>query len=331
MAEVKGKKQNLWKKHRMAILFLAPALLALFFLLLVPLLQAIWISLLDLNKSTLDQFLSSPFIGMRNYIEVAFSKSSAVHQGLWDAIRNTVIYTFFVIVGTVVFGLGGALLINRKFKGNALARSLIMLSWVVPSYVVGMWWGFMWQQEEGIINIFLFDIVHLDVWSSWFGVHWEYNQLGELLKPRWLTGENTIWAIIIPSIWRLWPFAMLLFYYALKSIPKEIYEAAEIDGSTKIERFFHITLPLLRPIIALVVLYGVISNVYSFNIITMMFGNGAGLPGRYGDLILPNIFRNVFGVWDFGMGAAMSVLLMGAMAIFSLAWLHKFKEDLSND
>ena len=124
---------------------------------------------------------------------------------------------------------------------------------------------------------------------------------------------------------------MLLYYYALKSIPKEIYEAAEIDGSTKIERFFHNTLPLLRPIIALVVLYGVISNVYSFNIITMMFGNGAGLPGRYGDLILPNIFRNVFGVWDFGMGAAMSVLLMFALAIYSLVWVLMFIEDLSID
>lgn len=319
---------SLWKQYRLPILFLAPALSALVILLLFPLLQAIWVSMLEMNKSTIDQFLNSPFVGLRNYIEVIFSKNSAVHQGLWDAVRNTVVYTFFVVSGTVILGLGGALLLTREFKGRNLARVLFMFSWVVPSYVAGMLWGFMWQQEEGIINVFLFDILSFDVWSGWFGVHWDYNAVGMLIKPSWLTGENTIWAIIVPSIWRLWPFAMLLFYSALKVIPKEIFEAAEIDGSTKVEQFFHITLPLLRPMIAVIMLYGVISNVYSFNIITMMFGNGSGLPGRYGDLILPNIFRNVFGVWDFGVGAAMSLLLMLLMVIFSLVWLRKFKDDL---
>lgn len=324
------RRQSVWKQYRVPYLFLMPALIGMVLLHLFPLVQGFWLSLLEANKSTIEHYLNAPFIGLGNYWEILFSKDSIVRQGLWDALRNTVIYTVFVTGGTIFFGISGALLMNRTFKGRSVARTLMLFSWIVPSYVVGMLWGFMWQQEEGIVNNLLFEILRFDVWSSWFGMHWDYNELGALIKPRWLTGENTIWAIIIPTIWRLWPFAMVMFLAGLSAIPKEIYEASEMDGASRSEQFFHITLPLLRPVLAMVILQGLLGNVYSFNIVIMMFGNGAGFPGRFGDLLMPNIFRNSFGVWNFGVGAAMSTLLMTVMMIVVFLWYKKFKEELTN-
>jgi len=324
-------RRDVWHSLRVPLLFISPAVLGLVLLHLFPIVQGFWLSLLESNKSTIEQYLHAPFIGLSNYKEILFSSESQVRQGLWDAIRNTVIYTLFVTTGTIVFGIGGALLVHREFRGRSMVRTLLLFSWIIPSYVVGMLWGFMWQQQEGIINQLFFDRMHLDVITSWFGMHWDYTELGELIKPRWLTGENTIWAIVIPTVWRSWPFAMVMFLAGLSSIPKEIYEAAEMDGASKSEQFFHITLPLLRPVIAMIVLQGLISNVYSFNIVSMMFGNGAGFPGKYGDLLMPNIFRNSFQMWNFGVGAAMSTLLMTVMVVVVVMWYRRFREDLSND
>jgi len=324
------KRRDIWRSYKVPFLLISPAFLGLVFLHFVPMVQGLWLSLLESNKSTIGQYLHAPFVGFSNYKEILFSGESQVRQGLWDALRNTFLYTLLVTTGTILLGIGGALLVHRQFRGRSVARTLLLFSWIIPSYVVGMLWGFMWQQEEGIINQLLFNHLHFDVITSWFGMHWDYTDLGALIKPRWLTGENTIWAIVIPTIWRFWPFAMVMFLAGLSSIPAEIYEAAEIDGASKSEQFFHITLPLLRPVVAMIVLQGLITNVYSFNIVSMMFGNGAGFPGKYGDLLMPNIFRNSFQMWNFGIGAAMSTLLMSFMVVVVVLWYKRFREDLGN-
>jgi len=325
------KQRDVWRAYKVPFLFIAPAVLGLLFLHLLPIVQGFWLSMLESNKSTIGQYLHAPFVGLSNYKEILFSSESQVHEGLWDAVRNTLLYTILVTSGTIALGIAGALLVHRNFRGRSVARTLLLFSWIIPSYVVGMLWGFMWQQEEGIINQLLFDRMHFEVITSWFGVVWDFDTFGNLIKPRWLTGDNTIWAIVIPTIWRYWPFAMVMFLAGLSSIPREIYEAAEIDGASKSEQFFHITLPLLRPVIAMIILQGIISNVYSFNIVSMMFGNGAGFPGKHGDLLMPNIFRNSFQMWNFGVGAAMSTLLMTFMIIVVMLWYRRFREEFSND
>jgi multiple sugar transport system permease protein len=320
-----------FKKHKVPYLFLAPTIISMLILHLFPLVQGILLGFLESNKSTIEQYLGAPWIGLKNYTDLLFNSESSVRQGLWDALRNTFIYSVFVIGGTIIIGLLAAMLVHREFKGRSVARTLLLFSWIVPSYVVGMLWGFMWQQEEGIVNTLIFDVLNFDVWSTWFGVTWQYSDAGILIKPRWLTGENTIWAIVIPTIWRYWPFAMIMFLAGLSSIPKEIYEAAEIDGSGKVEQFFQITLPLLNPVMAVLILNGLITNVYSFNIVIMMFGNGAGFPGKHGDLLMTNIFRNSFQMWNFGVGAAMSTVLMAVMVFVVFIWYKAFREDLSGE
>lgn len=312
------------------LVFVLPAFLFLILFFLIPVISGIVISFHVSDKSTLDQFFSAPFAGWNNFRELFLSGGSTFDQ-LIDAFRNTVIYSICVSVGSIGLGLLGSIIVMQKFKGVSLVRLLLLFSWIVPSYVVGLLWGFMWQQEEGIINTLLFDYLHWDVLSGWFGAHWEYTSIGELIKPNWLTGPNTIWAIIVPTIWRFWPFCMMMFLAGLTAIPKEIYEAAEIDGATKHEQFFRITLPILKPIFALIVLQSLVINVYSFNIVAMMFGNGSGFPGKHGDLLMTYIYRTTFQTWNLGLGAALSTLFMTMMLVTVFFWYRLFWKDVHDN
>jgi multiple sugar transport system permease protein len=121
---------------------------------------------------------------------------------------------------------------------------------------------------------------------------------------------------------------MVTYLAALQAIPQELYEAAKVDGATPWQRFRYITWPSLRPVTAILLLYGLLGTLYSFNIVYMMFGHGAGYPGEWGDLLMTNLFRNTFGMWNFGLGAAASTLYMLLTLVLILFWYRAFREDL---
>jgi multiple sugar transport system permease protein len=172
----------IWK-NRFAYYFILPTAIAMLLLHLTPITQAFWMSLLKLNQFTLGQYLGAPFIGFQNFYDVMINPQSPIRIGLFEAVRNTVLYTFFVTLGTLWVGLLVALMLNRKFRGRALVRTLFLFPWIVPTYVVGLLWMFMWQRGIGIVNVLLVDVFHLLP-----------------TKPFWLIGSNTLWAIIIPTI-----------------------------------------------------------------------------------------------------------------------------------
>jgi multiple sugar transport system permease protein len=305
---------ELWyriKKHRLAYALIAPTTLAMLMVHFIPTLQGIYMSFLDLTQYTLGRFLGAPFVGLENYAFIFSSRNNALVAGLANAARNTVIYTIFVNAGTLGIGMVTALLLNRHFRFRGLARTLLLLPWVVPTYVVGMLWGMMWLRDRGVINMILVDWFHL---------------LDQ--KPFWLIGRNTIWAIIIPTIWRQLPFSTVMLLSGLQIIPDELHEAAAIDGASAWQRFRYITLPLLKPVVSIMLLWGVIFTVFGYNIVVMMFGNGGGFPGEWGDLLMPAIQRQSFGYWLFGLGAAASTLMMAGMMVFVWAWYRAFRASL---
>lgn len=304
--------KKFWRRlsrNRVAYLFILPTVVGMLLLHLVPIVQGFYMSLLELNQFTLNRYLGAPFIGLKNFYDVLINTRSPIRLGLFEATRNTIIYTILVTFGTLSIGMIVALMVNREFKGKGLVRTLFMFPWVVPTYVTGILWGFMWQKEVGIINILLKDVFHVVA-----------------DKPFWLIGPNTLWAIIIPTIWRYWPFSMLLLLAGLQQIPEELYEAADIDGASPWKKFWMITWPLLKPVWAIQILFGLIYNVYGFNIVIMMFGFGAGFPGEWGDILMTNIFRNAFMQWNFGMGAAISVLLMLTMIVIVTVWFRFYQK-----
>lgn len=301
-----------FKRNKVPYLFLLPTALGMLLLQAAPILQGLYLGFLRSRKDKLLAYLSAPWAGLENFREILFNPSSPIRSGLWDAVRNTLFYTILVTIGTLATGMAMALLVNREFRFRAAARTLMLFPWIVPTYVVGLLWGFLWQREVGLVNIILTDWLHLTA-----------------EKTTWLIGPNTLWAIVIPTIWRQWPFSMLMLLAGLQSIPKDVYEAAEIDGANKWQSFWRITWPLLKPVWAILILHGLIFNVYSFNIVIMMFGNGAGFPGKYGDLLMTALFRNSFQMWDFGAGAAMSSLLMLAMMTLVFIWYRVFRDQLT--
>lgn len=309
----KPKKKGLLKRikdNKLAYCLVAPAIVAMILIHFIPIISGIMMSFLKLNQFTLKKFLKAPFIGLGNYKTILFDPNSTMRSGFFDALQNTLVFGLICSVLVLSIAMLLAVLLNRKFRFRGLARTLLMTPWVVPSFVVGMLWGFMWQ-NDGIINRILVDVFHI---------------FPE--RPFWLTGPAVMIAIIIPTIWRQVPFVMLMLLAGLQQIPDEYYEAAKIDGASAWGGFRHVTLPLLRSVLSIQILNGIISYVYSFNIVAMMFGHGAGFPGKYGDLLMTNINRNSFQIWQFGTGAAATVVVMICVMGLVAIWYRVFQKDL---
>lgn len=291
-------------------LLLAPAAAFLVCVHFIPMGVSLYMSTLRLNQGHLLEFLSAPFIGVQNFTYVLFNPISPIRTQFLDAARNTVIYTLAVNAIMLLGGLTAALLTTREFRGRGVVRTLLLMPWIVPTYVVGFLWGFMWQPDTGIVNHVLHDVLHLPI------------------RPFWIVGPLTMVAIVVPTAWRNFPQTMLMLSAGLAAIPADLYEAAEVDGAGSWQRLRYITVPMLRPVIAVVTLFGIIATVYSFNVVFTMFGGGAGYAGDWGDVLTTMIFRNSFGQLNFGVGAAASVLLMLVCIGLVVIWYWTFREDL---
>jgi multiple sugar transport system permease protein len=303
-----GKLRRAWRRHRFAYALIAPAVLFMLLIHLLPAAGGIVLSLKNLNTFTFSKLFGAPWNGLHNYRELLTDSASPLRSGFMDALRNTAIYTSVTVAGTLGGGLGVALLLNRPVRGARLLRTLALTPWIVPTFVVATLWQFMWQSDVGIIDKFLVDWTHI--------LHHH---------PVWLVGSNTIWAIIVPSIWRGLPFSMLLCFAGLRAIPTELYEAAAIDGAGAWQRFRSITLPLLRPLLAIQLLFLVIYTTYQFVIPNVMLGND---PGPHADLLMTLIVRTSFSNNLVGVGAAASTLLMLGMAVWVAVWFLAFRRDL---
>ena len=295
-------------RRRLPYALIAPAVGFMLLVHVLPTGGGLFLSLLNLNTFTFAQLFGAPWAGFENYSSLLFDTDNPLRGGFVGAVQNTAVYTFWVVAGTLVGGMAVALLLNREMRGQKLARTLMLTPWIVPSFVVAVLWQFMFQSDVGVINKLLVD---------WTGL------LGE--RPVWLLGPNSLWALIIPSIWRGLPFCMLIFLAGLQALPRELYEAAALDGAGPWRRFRHITLPLMRPVIAVQLLFGVIYATYQFALPYVMLGSN---PGPDADLMMTLIVRQSFSNNLFGFGAAASTLLMLAMLAWVALWWRAFRRDL---
>ncbi len=304
-------------QNRIAYVFLAPAVTLMVLIHLIPTLQALYMSLLNLRQENLRQYLRAPFVGLRHYQNILIGlftgTGSSYVQGLAQALSNTFIFAFVVNAAILGLGLVLALLLNREFVGRGLARTLILLPWIVPTFVAGLIFRYIFLQEGGLANRILVD---------WLGV---------MNTPTtWLVGPNARWALIIAAVWRGVPLMSLMLLAGLQVIPGDLYEAAGIDGASAWQRFRYITLPMLKPIIAIQLMFGMVFNFFGFgpyNIAVAMFG-GLNL-GTYADLLIPTIARQTFTNQLYSYGAAASVLMMLVAMGFVVAWYRIFRDALT--
>jgi multiple sugar transport system permease protein len=306
--EARPPRRRSHRRQRFAYALIAPAVAFMVVVHLLPAAGGFLLSFKNLNTFTFAKLFGAPWAGLDNYRSILFDAGNPLRTGFFGAVQNTAVYTFWTVGLTLCGGLAVALLLNRPMRGQKLARTLMLTPWIVPSFVVAILWQFMWQSDVGIVDKVLVDYTHI---------------LGH--RPIWLLGPNTMWAIVIPSVWRGLPFAMLIFLAGLQAMPPELHEAAAIDGAGPLKRFRYITLPLLRPLIAIQLLFSVIYAAYQFAIPEIMLGTN---PGPDADLMMTLIYRQSFQNNLFGFGAAASTLLMLLMLIWVLVWYGVFRRDL---
>jgi len=293
-------RKNTW----IAYVFLLPTLIAMAVLVFYPLLLGISYSFTDMNQYNMgNQFVppSYKFVGLANYKEVLFSSDSE----FWNILLNTVIWTFTNVFFHFTIGLILALLLNQKIKGRAIYRMLMLVPWAVPSFVSAFAWRWMFNGEYGFINLFLKTYFHLEP-IAWLSNKW-----------------TAMFAVILTNIWLGIPFMMVTMLGGLQSIPRELYEAADVDGASPVKKFFNITLPLLKPVAFSATLLGTIWTFNMFNVIYLLTGGG---PARGTEILVTYAYREAFANWNFGLSATYGVIILSFLIAFSIFYSRVVKD-----
>ncbi len=292
------------KKFRsLAYLFVLPAILGMLFVHIIPMAWGIMISFRDLNVFNIRDWTSGPFVGLENFFK-GFNPVTTIGQRYWQSLYNIGFYGFFTISIGFLIALGVALMLNKPFFGRTFVRGLILIPYITPDAVVFNFWRFIFQARIGILNEMLL-------------------RLG-IIQERiiWLVGKNTIWAVIVSSIWKGWPFGALMLLAGLQTIPTEIYEAARIDGANAWQRFRYITLAYLKPVIKTLMILNILWNFHAYNQFRVLIGDN---PGRFAEVPNTLIMREAFQYFRYGLGSALSVILMLIMLTITIIYLFVFR------
>jgi len=237
------------------------------------------------------------WIGLANYKEVFLDSR------FWHSLRVTLIYSFVSVVFQLLIGLGLALFLNRSFKGQSIARVAFILPMVIAPVAVGLVFRtLIFSYTFGILNYLL----------SLVGI----NPIGWLTDPRWALSS-----VITIHTWQWTPFVFLVFLASLQSFPLDIYEAARIDGASRWNTFFLITLPLLRPAISIVLVFRLTIALRAF---AALWAATEGGPGVTTETLVIRIFKTCFDYLNVGYAATLIVILFLLNFIFT-AFLIYFR------
>lgn len=281
-------------------LFLAPALVVTTAIVFWPVLQTAWMSLFDYS---LLRPKERPFIGLGNFARALGD------EVFWISLWQSVIWITACVAGQLLLGLVTGVLLNRSFWWRGVARALVIIPWALPSVIIALMWSWMYDFNLGLIN----DL----------GL-----RLGLLAEPvPWLAQPRTaFWAVVLVLIWQGFPFFAIVVLAGLQSIPKDLYEAAAVDGATAWQGFVRITLPCLMPVLMTALLLRTIWVANSLDVILVMTGGGPG----YATHTLPlYAFIKAYSSLEFGYGSALAliltVMLMGVVALY--IWRLQREQD----
>jgi len=271
--------------------FLIPAVLFELLVQIVPILVGIWMSTVKLTEYFIADWQAAPFAGIDNY-KVSLDFHGAVGASLLNSFAISCAYAVLVVGFSWILGMAGATALQRSFRGRSLIRTVFLVPYAIPVYAGIIAWKFILQKDTGALNHLLGDNLHLFASSD---------------KPFWLIGGNAFVSIVLVATWPMWPFAFLMLMAGLQSIPEELYEASLVDGARPFRQWRSITLPMLEPVNRVLVLVMFLWVFNDFNTPFILFG-GAEPPSA--DLISFHIYSSSFVTLNFGLGSAMSVLLV---------------------
>ncbi|MBO9101586.1 MULTISPECIES: carbohydrate ABC transporter permease [Rhizobium] len=282
-----------WKK-RLAdasepYLYSAPALILIVAVMLVPLVIGVSYAFRDVQ---LLKPFSGGFIGLDHFRDL--SKDAA----FYGALRNTLWWTGASVVLQFAFGLILALLLDKPFWGRGLVQALVFLPWAVPSFLAGLNWAWLFNPVIGPIPHWLFALGLMD-------------QPDNILS----NPHYAMWGPIVANVWWGIPFFAITLLAALQAIPRDLYEAASIDGASWFQRFQSITLPFLAPTIAITVLLRTVWVSNFADLIVVMTGGG---PADRTQIVASYIFTQAFKRLDFGYASAIALVLLVLLLAYSM-------------
>ena len=290
-----------WVKPRaVPYLMVLPAILLELLIHIVPMLVGIWMSFVELTQFFIANWTAAPWAGLGNY-KVALDFGSPIGDDLLHSFTITIAYTLIVVGFAWGLGMSAALVLQRTFRGRGLLRTMFLVPYALPIYAGVITWSFMFQRDNGLINHVLIDNFHVLDHASF-----------------WLIGNKAFFSMVLVAIWRSWPFAFLMLTAGMQSIPTDLYDAAAVDGAGVWRQARFITLAMLRPVNVVLVLMLFLWTFNDFNTPFVLFGPTAP---KSADIISIHIYSNSFVSWNFGLGSAMSVLLLLFLLLVTAGWL----------
>ncbi|MGZ8738118.1 MAG: carbohydrate ABC transporter permease [Nocardioides sp.] len=313
-----GRLRRGFDKHWYAYAMVIPTVLVLGALVFYPLVRGVFQSFTNLNEANQQSEVctkvlggaetckpnpnQAEFVGLDNYVDVLTGEVGS----FWLQFVNTIVWTLACVTFHYGLGLGLAVMLNRKLKGRSLYRVLLIVPWAVPAFISAFAWRFLFDQRFGLINASL-EAVGLDP-VAWFDQRW-----------------TSLFTAIVTNIWLGVPFMMVALLGGLQSIPSDLYEAAEMDGTTPWQRFRHVTLPGLRPVSSTVILLG---TIWTFNMFPIIFFVTRGQPAGQTEILVTGAFRAAFeGIRNYSLAATYGVLILSMLIVFTSVYKRVLKSQ----
>ncbi|MGH3524611.1 MAG: carbohydrate ABC transporter permease [Mycobacterium sp.] len=280
------------RRARAGRLFVAPNLAAVAVFMLFPLGFSLYMSF-----QNWDLFTPAKFVGLVNFRHLFTTDPLFL-----IAMRNTVIFTVGTIVPTILISLVVAGFLNRKIKGIGFFRTVVFLPLAVSSVVVAVVWQFVFNTDNGLLNIML----------GWIGI----GPVPWLVDPKW-----AMVSLCMVSVWRSVPFATVILLAAMQGVPETVYEAARIDGAGEIRQFVSITVPLIRGAVSFVVVISIIHVFQAFDLVYVLTGrNGGPETGTYVLGIM--LFQHAFAFLEFGYASALAWVMFAILLALTVLQLR---------
>lgn len=272
--------QRVWE-HRVDYLYVMPSLIVMLIVIAYPVYYTIDLSFYQTPPGL--QLRDKIFIGLDNYTTILSS------QLFWQVTWNTVVWTAASTFFSFILGLGAALSLHREFVGRGVLRAILLIPWVVSAVAASYVWRWIYHSDFGVIGAVL---VGLGITSR---------------PPNFIDNVTTVLpSLIVVNIWREFSFAMIMLMAGLQTVPEQLLRAAQVDGASTWQRFWHVTFPHLRGVSTVTILLLAVSNFNSFIIPWIMTGGG---PANASHIWITHIYELAFGRQRWGVAAAYSVLL----------------------
>lgn len=288
------------RQTRTAWLLLLPTIAIVGLVALYPLAQTVWYSFTD---ARLASARPTEFVGLDNF-RFLLLQDTIFRNAIWLTIR----FTLITVVFEFVLGMIIALVVNSNFKGRGMMRAAMLVPWAIPTVISAQMWRWMYHDVYGVLNDIL--VVRLGILEQ--NVAW-------VAQP-----STSLAAVAAIDIWKTTPFVALLLLAGLQVIPTDVYEAARVDGASKIQQFFRITLPLLLPAILVTLIFRTLDALRVFDVFYVMFG-----ARRDTQTMAVYAQQNIVSFSDIGYGSAISMAIFVIIGIFVAAYVTALRVDRS--